>query len=220
MRFLALLQVVVLLSVSLVPGAAAYRAAFGAGYGAGYGGKCRAVGACCGDNCQCAATDRTSGNCCCQRRASGESTVATEAVAVSSLVSTLVSSAAACSEPPMGLSSDAAAAAEGDAATHSGSPLKTLPSCCSAARTGSDDTPGVIPSEQSAASAEDVPPWGAIKSCPCGETPASAAVPMPRVQPQRAELLDHGPLWDTLAEPNDRCAPLPPAPPLRPPRAV
>ena len=159
-------------------------------------------GSCCGDNCQCTAADRTAGACCC--------------TADSAKTSRL--SRACCQQ------TDKEQTAKGPSDAATASPASaTCPACKKAAESSSGSCCHKVNSVADVVQkppADEIPPWGAVERCPCGDTVTHVAVHMPRVRPLRVRVSSMLAMTQRISLLSERCSAEPAEPPLRPPRQL
>ncbi|MCR9198959.1 MAG: hypothetical protein NXI04_09970 [Planctomycetaceae bacterium] len=68
--------------------------------------------------------------------------------------------------------------------------------------------------------AGEIPRWGAVSRCPCGDTVTHVAVHMPRVRPLRVRVSSMLTMTQRLRLLSEHCSAQPPEPPLRPPQQL
>lgn len=193
-RNVALLQIFLLLGTTLVPAT-----------------RVRLVsGSCCGDDCQCSAADRAAGACCCT--ADSAKTARLSRACCQQTAKEQTDKEQTDKRP-----SDAATASPVSRAS------ATCPACKKAAESSSGSCCNKVNSVADAGQtlpAGEIPPWGAVERCPCGETVTHVAVHMPRVRPLRVQVSSMLAMTQRISLLSEHCSAEPPEPPLRPPRQL
>lgn len=193
LKFLALLQISLLLSTSLVPG-----------------GNVRLMtGSCCGDSCGCTAADRQSGNCCCAR--GDDATTSGEEECCQSDKTELPP---CCAKAKARSESTDPKPCVGTCCQKQSS----IGACCS-----SKTADRIAASEEPLSESESngIPVSGEVVNCPCGgDSFSEIAVHMPRVQPLRATLLIPCEIPESFVSGDEFADPQPLPPPRRPPRVL